>query len=276
MTTDQQRVAFGLDIKRKLTPLGIRFAGIQYNANWLSPRIKSHRGKEMRIKVDPENMGRISVLVDNQWATLPGPPEVQGIPLSFWLAKCKSLALKHGAQASINFETVAKALLSFAKTSAAERCKAQLEDRSYNSKTLDNADRQIKLRFVYRPGPKSHAGPLQATKSLNGGGYQTGANLSLPVGAKAAPKTEEVKDEVFGLDLEDEADDDKGTLDDDLAADNDNVGEDPIPDLPAEADDVAAKAAAKVKGTPRPKTVVDTSWVPTPKLNKIKKSNGGH
>jgi len=282
MGPDRMRIAFGIDIERKLTPLGLRFAGIQYSANWMAERFKNSSrkskdskgriGQWMRFKVDPEDLGRISVLVDGQWATLPGPPEMQGIPLSFWKMKCEALARKHGEQASVRFETAAKALLSFADQSAEARCKAQLEDWSYDSDKLERADERIKLTFVYRPQPKAHGGPRIISQS---GGYSTGARLSPPARAAEPPTEDGVdEDDVFGLDLQDPVT--PPTEDDRLAADNDNIGEDPIPeDAEDEADDEPSKpqrAIAKTKATGQKKPAAKLDWAPAPRINQIKKT----
>ena len=272
MNSDRFRISFGIDFERKPTPLGVRFAGIQYSANWMAERFKNRRGGTIRLKVDPEDLGRISVLVDGQWATLPGPPEMQGIPLSFWKMKCEALARKHGAQARIRFETVAKALLAFADQSAEARCKAQLEDWSYNSEKLKQADERIKLNFVYRPIPRAHGGPLIITQS---DGYSTGARLSLPARVKEPTAQDPVDDdEVFGFDLQDP--ESPPTEDDRLAADNDNIGEDPIPDDEegAEAEDSAKpkRSKPKAKASGQKKPPVNLDWAPSPRINNIKKT----
>ena len=259
MSSDEQRIAFGIDVPRLLTQQGLRYCGVQYNANWLAARYKLNRGEKMRVKIDPENLGRISVLVDGQWATLPGPVEMQGIPLSRWRAHCRTLAAEYGEQATINFETVAKALLSFRKLSAEAFCRAKLEDRSYNSKHIEAADEQIKLRFVYRPKPASHGGPLSLTASMTGA-YQTGAKLELPAWDEAGKVMDLERDEAHEVDQD--------TLDDKLVADNDNVGDDALPNH----DDVDVASPTPPTTSQKPKRApVNTKPMPQVKFGNYKK-----
>lgn len=277
---DRLRIWFGLDLYRKLTPLGVELFGIRYKSNVLAKRFKVSPQEKMRIKVDPENIGRVSIMIDNQWVTLVGPAEVQGIPLSFWLSLCWSIAKKFGEQAQANFEIVGKALLDFANLSAEARLQANLEDRSYNSEKLDLAEKRIKLQFVYRPEPAAHGGPLSVIQRA-ANGYRTGVNLSLA--AKTGALVGSAEDEA--LTEEDLArHEDENTLDDKMAADNDNVGEDVLPsdlDGEDEADDAGATKPKKTRKrvtAPKPSTpraATKTTPMPSVKMNKLNKLAGG-
>lgn len=276
---DRFRIWFGLDLYRKLTPLGIELFGVRYRSNVLAQRFKVSPQELMRIKVDPENLGRISVMIDNQWATLVGPAEMQGIPLSYWRMQCQSIAKKYGEQAQANFEIVGKALLSFANLSAEARIEANLEDRSYTSKSLDLAEKKIKLRFVYRPEPAAHGGPLSVTQSA-ANGYRTGLNLSLAAKTGALADTSDDQ----ALAEEDLAKhEDENTLDDVMAADNDNIGEDELPMVDEDADDTDAAPVKPGKRAERPaapknstpKAPTNTTPMPSVKLNKLNKLAGG-
>lgn len=159
-----------------------------------------------------------------------------------------------------------------AKQSAEARCRAQLEDWSYTSEKLDQADKRIRLQIVYRPTPAAHGGPLMVTKS---DGYATGARLSLPASRQQSVVDAGDDEEVFGIDLQDPAA--PPTKDDILAADNDNIGEDPLPaDDDSRTDEATAKTPskkAKSRASPSSKAPVNLDWAPAPRVNNIKKTN---
>lgn len=263
MGVDMQRKVFGIELERTLTALGIRVAGIQYNANWLGSRTKGKRGKKTRVKVDPQDLGRISVEINGIWQTLPGPPEMQGIPLSFWLIRCRALAKKYGEQAEINFEIVGKALLSFGEVSAAAKRAANLEDWSYNSKSLMAAEAQIRLRLVYRPTPAAHGGKLMLTAST---GYITGANFL--AGRASTLVADNDASEVYRPDEDEEV----APSEDDQVADNDNLVEDEFPVAASPSGDTKSRPVRKAPKKPPKRAVVDTAWVPAPRINDVKSS----
>lgn len=124
----------------------------------------------------------------------------------------------------------------------------------------------------YRPTPAAHGGPLMVTKS---DGYATGARLSLPASRQQSVVDAGDDEEVFGIDLQDPAA--PPTKDDILAADNDNIGEDPLPaDDDSRTDEATAKTPskkAKSRASPSSKAPVNLDWAPAPRVNNIKKTN---
>lgn len=111
-TDDEIRVAFGITVQRKLTRAGIRFMNIIYHSGWLDIIMAAHGAHDVIIKVDPENLGRISVLLGQDWTTIPGPRELDGVTLDEWIERNDELARQHGEQARLDFQTyIAPALL---------------------------------------------------------------------------------------------------------------------------------------------------------------------
>ncbi|HEV7291343.1 MAG TPA: hypothetical protein VGN79_03400 [Devosia sp.] len=148
-TNELLRFAFGINATLPLTDEGLTFAGIRYRTEWLR---QLHPGlREMRVKIDPIDLGCISVAHAGLWHTVPGPVELCGTGLTQWRSVQAQLARKHGEQAKLNFPIVAKALISFGKLGAAARIKAQIHDQSYDSVTVLEAARSLRIQPMYRP-----------------------------------------------------------------------------------------------------------------------------
>src|SRR5690606_11321913 len=104
-TPDEIRVWFGFEARRKLGPKGLRFMHIHYDSDWLV-KYRNHYGlEEVLIRVDEDDLGSISVLLDGDWLAVPArDSEFQGVSLEDWVALLADLRLRFGSEAEIDFE----------------------------------------------------------------------------------------------------------------------------------------------------------------------------
>ena len=236
--SDQLRIGFGIRKEATLTGEGIRYMGIQYQAKWLAPLLRDGGRKMMIFMVDPVDLGRLSVLHENAWHTIPGPLEMQGVGLTQLIRTSNQLKAKHGAQAELHWPIVAEALKDFAALGAKSKVEAQLLDTSYDSEFLDNAERAMTLRLVFRPAPSSFVAPLSITAGGLGKGFAVQGNI-LPIGpfggteAEAEPDREQ-DDEVYeSVPDVDEVDVDSDLIDDVAVAEVEESEPDTVPTISA-------------------------------------------
>lgn len=201
-------VAFGHDLRLPLTSKGLTYRGVCYQSSWLARLFADGGSKDLRVKLDPVNLGRIFVLHEKHWQLVPGPVELQGRGLTEWIAFTKTLQRKHGAQAEVNFSTVAKALLHFEKIGVEARLAAKLSDQSYHSDEVERAGHSLELRIIYRPLP-TVVTSLSISAGAYGAGYDTADDLDEGV-LLAEPHTPE---ETAADDVPEHEDDDQEAKD---------------------------------------------------------------
>lgn len=190
-TSDELRVSFGIDLELPLTPDGLTFNNVRYQSVWLRQLFSSRGKMVLQVKIDPVDLGRISVLWDRHWQTVPGPIELQGVGLTRLLRTYRSIASKHGQQASVNFPIVAKALLHLAEQGERDRIEAQLIDMGYNSQEVIRAAKNLELKVIYRPAPGAAVKPLAISKGAFGEGFPTaGLEQNIDTDVLLAPTLE--------------------------------------------------------------------------------------
>ena len=88
---------FGFEAKRKLGAMGVRFMHIQYDSNWLV-KYRTHMGlEEVLIRVDEDDLGAISVLLDGEWITVPAlDTDFVGVSLDQWIELLEDLRMRFG------------------------------------------------------------------------------------------------------------------------------------------------------------------------------------
>lgn len=175
------RVHLGVEVSRPLTEAGITYAGIPYQTAWLANEFFDGETGQLRIKVDPCDLGCISVLWNNEWETVPGPFQMNGIGLTAWRKTTRDLKRRYGEQAAVNFPVVAEALLDFCSSGAKARAEANLIDTNYDSDFVRLAAQNCALHVIFRPSPLGPLAPRSITQGAFGAGYAvTGPEGSVP------------------------------------------------------------------------------------------------
>lgn len=180
-SSEDQRVIFGLDMELPVTRQGCWFAGNHYwsgrlGAHFRDERstMRNHNGTPMiRAKIDPLDLGRISVWIMGTWATLIGPPEMHRVGMTDWLDTCREIKIKHGAQAAVHYDIVASALRKLAQRGTEARLQANVLDMSYDSEALASAANRIRIHFVERAKPTKQGALLAFDSTSNEASFET-------------------------------------------------------------------------------------------------------
>lgn len=163
---EELRAWFGISTDRMLGPHGVRFMHISYD----SPYLINHRlwlesrgqeNEKVEIRVDPDDLGEISVLLDGQWLTVPAKDRAfSGVPLSEWTQLLDDLRRRFKAAFEISFrEHIGPALIAIARVSRAAEKAMGLEDVEWTPERLEKEEKRLKIRIVYDNDPARYSRP---------------------------------------------------------------------------------------------------------------------
>lgn len=130
----------------------------------MSKRDKSAETPHLRCKVDPLDLGQVLAWIEGAWVRLAGPDHMVGVDMTSWVDTCARLKAKHGAQAALHYDIVAKALRRLREMGTTARLKANVEDMSLDSDAITKAANGIRIHFVERAKAQVE-GKLLATDS---------------------------------------------------------------------------------------------------------------
>jgi len=119
---DTRRHIFGLPFERVISDKGIRVFGLHYQHPDIQNLRQAAYGEEVKIRVDPQDLGAISVFTGDEWITVPycrRGIDMRGVTLSQWLAAAKDLARHHAELNKLSVSVVNRALIA-AKATAEE------------------------------------------------------------------------------------------------------------------------------------------------------------
>ncbi|WP_434722875.1 hypothetical protein [Mesorhizobium sp. RIZ17] len=107
---EKARAIFGVRVERVLGPHGVRFMGIPYNSEALQKHRRTVGDVPVATCIDPENVGRASVAIGEDWVTVPTHRDLDGVTLAEWMATCGEVRRKMRAGQERNQEVILAAL----------------------------------------------------------------------------------------------------------------------------------------------------------------------
>lgn len=152
-----RRAIFGLDLQRTMSSRGVVAMGLFYNAYELQEHRRRHGDVEVDIKVDPADLGHISVrLGEGGWIAVPCMrPGLDDVPISIWQAAAADMRRRFIAEAKVNDAVVSEAIRdAWEMARKAERRAGILSTRP-SAEELAKVERQIGLGFL----SSRHDGP---------------------------------------------------------------------------------------------------------------------
>ncbi len=110
--THTRRTALGVEVERTLTKQGIQVATNFYSCPELRDRFRHSRQRKFRVRIDPDDIGAVSVLIDRAWVDAPCVQgDVHGVTLDAWRLQLALINQRYRDQAalsrSIREETIA-------------------------------------------------------------------------------------------------------------------------------------------------------------------------
>ena len=150
---EEVRIGFGVEVLLPLTGQGCCFASNRYRSGRLQVFFSDNgcapNGDpiKLRAKIDPADLGRVSVYFEGEWHTLAGPARMRGVGLTDWLETRRALAKLYGEQRAVHADIVAKALLRLEQLGTDARMRSNVRDQSYGSHDVVRAVKKIVLRI---------------------------------------------------------------------------------------------------------------------------------
>lgn len=148
----QIRSIFGIEHRLTLGPRGITWLGINYDSDWLFKH-RSYQGlAKVRVKIDPNDLGEISVMIDNKtWLSVPSiKASFNGLSLLEWEAISADLDRKYGHAVERDYELhVRPAMRHLRKLAIKAEEAAGLREVSWDLDTLKQYEDRMRMRVVY-------------------------------------------------------------------------------------------------------------------------------
>lgn len=119
-----RRSIFGIEDSCTLDNSGVTILGLRYQNRELFEWFLNKGVHEVPYRLDPEDVGYVSVKLDDEWVSIPcRKPELRGVSLGVWQETAADLRARYAKQASLSRPIVLAAIRDF--TALAAECKRE-------------------------------------------------------------------------------------------------------------------------------------------------------
>lgn len=145
---DEVRNIFGPRVERALDQRGVRVAGVHYQ----SARLQEYRRKvgdaRVAVKFDPEDLGRVSVWIDDAWLTVPAiVGSLDGVHFDHWSEAIKDLRRRNLIQSSLSRHYVDAAIRDLASMGRLALSFADVSAPTLTAEDLERVERELLYGF---------------------------------------------------------------------------------------------------------------------------------
>jgi len=186
----QIRAIFGIDLPRTVGIRGVRFVNIWYQSDDLQRWRRSEGDVKVEIRVDPFDLGAISVKLDVDWIEVRSVfAFANGLAASVWISTCTDLREKFDAEYQINLPIVEAAIRAREAISRHAIERAGIGPISITQQQLESAERSLSLTL--KGAIAERDAPFDPTwDPLRDRKIQVSENTaSRPVSAESLPQT---------------------------------------------------------------------------------------
>ncbi|MES0863265.1 hypothetical protein ABLN87_12995 [Ruegeria sp. SCPT10] len=164
------RHVLGLDMTRKSGRHGVLVCGINYHSTGLSHHFKKHGSQELDLRIDPENLGHVSIWFDDAWRSVPALIDgVEGVSFASWERTISDVRQKNRAATDINQETIDRAIARMKAIDAEQRAWRRLGPISVSAREIQRAENETFWGLNLKPDPESTEAHLEMSPKSNGG-----------------------------------------------------------------------------------------------------------
>ncbi|UWQ14144.1 Mu transposase C-terminal domain-containing protein [Aliiroseovarius sp. M344] len=134
-----RRVALGYEYVRTPSKQGVVLFSNHYDCKELMKFRRSNKGKPVRIRIDPDNIGAVSVEIDRVWYDAPAlnGEELEGLSMAHWSRVMRELRQKYAAEAELTLPQRNRAIQKIRKLVDEARELGGLIDPEYTAARLE-------------------------------------------------------------------------------------------------------------------------------------------
>lgn len=143
-----QRIAFGVELDRKVNKAGITVLGVAYNSEELGQYFRKYGVQSLKVRWLPENIGAIEVSLDDEWVAVEAVlPEFQGRTARDWTL-CRNLIRRGDPNArEIASSTVAAAFEEIDRMNAAAGQRAGILSEQWTKDGIARFEQDLGIGF---------------------------------------------------------------------------------------------------------------------------------
>lgn len=150
-----RRAALGHEFERKLSNRGLRFFDNFYSCPELREQFKRSRNRKFIIRIDPADIGEISVEIGGVWyAATPVKGCFDGISLVDWIAENRVLRQRYAAEAELTDDVRERAIANIQSIDKAARLRAGITPQNPSKAQLAHIERALFQGAIREQSPE--------------------------------------------------------------------------------------------------------------------------
>jgi len=202
------RHSLGIELTRKSGRHGVLICGINFHSESLAHHHNKYGSQELDIRVDSENLGHISVWIDDNWHTLPALMDgASGMSFVQWEQMILELRQKNRNATSINQDMIDQAVARIRDIDDEQRAWRRLGPIGISAADIQRAEQETFWGLNFKPDPNIITSDLVSHDPTATGFLSDQPTTSIdtlhPVSSKhdaAAPNDQPVKNWIFSDD----------------------------------------------------------------------------
>lgn len=144
----QQRAIFGVHLSRKLGKRGVRVLGLHYQSVDLAALLKDRGEIDLPVRVDPDDLGWISVQIGRVWKTIPcATSGLEGASIQAWLGVVEDQRRRYDIAAAASRPIVADALRQIRAIAAKAERRFSITPHTYDAEAICRAEAETLRGF---------------------------------------------------------------------------------------------------------------------------------
>jgi putative transposase len=145
---ETQRAIFGIELTRTLGTRGIRVLGLHYQSRRLHDLLLKRGGIKMDVRLDPLDLGRISVKIGSNWVSVPcGRRGFGDVSLRTWISASADLRARFAQEAALVEPIVLAAVRDIEKLGRDLQEQANLASELHTAEEIERAEESLTIAF---------------------------------------------------------------------------------------------------------------------------------
>jgi putative transposase len=147
-----RRVAFGIEVTRKIGRHGVRVMGINYSCEEIQQALLRASHTNVRIKVDQYDLGYISICLGSAWFCARALLDAaHGVLLAQWHDTVREARMRFRDQAVIQEDVIYAAIERIKQCNASAMQRNRIKPLHYTAEQVERAERDLFLGLEIRP-----------------------------------------------------------------------------------------------------------------------------